>query len=121
MQFIKNVERKLTATAKTVSRASDDIVKRTKLKLSIGNEEDKMRRTLYEIGCNLYKDFLDGNVQMDKYNSKCAEIKQIEDNIKVLKEKILLYKGSKSCEACGTIVNLETNYCPNCGTKFVTL
>lgn len=118
MNFMRNVEKKLTATAKSISKASDDIAKITRLKLSIGNEEDRIRRTLYEIGCDLYKDFLAGNVQADQYSSKCTEIKQTEDNIKALKEKILLHKGRKSCTACGTIVNLETNYCPNCGTKF---
>ncbi|HYE80675.1 MAG TPA: zinc ribbon domain-containing protein [Clostridia bacterium] len=117
MDLLNGIGKKITATAKTVTRKSEDIVEITKLNLSIGSEEDKVKRLLYEIGSELYRSYVNGKSYGEFYDSKCSEVKQIEENISALKERILLLKGNKACKSCNSVVDLEVNYCPNCGEK----
>jgi len=117
MDLLNGLGRKITATAKTVTRKSEDIVEITKLNLAIGNEEDKIKRMLYEIGSELYRSYTNGKAFGDFYDGRCAEVKQIEENINTLKERVLLLKGSKICKTCSSVVDLEVNFCPNCGEK----
>jgi hypothetical protein len=117
MDLLNDIGRKITATAKTVTRKSEDIVEITKLNLTIGSEEDKIKRMLYEIGSEMYRSYTNGKALGEFYDSRCSEVKQIEDNIKALKERILLLKGNKICKACDSVVDLEVNFCPNCGEK----
>jgi hypothetical protein len=117
MDLLNDIGKKITETAKTVTRKSEDIVEITKLNLAIGSEEDKIKRMFYEIGSELYRSYTNGKTIGDFYDSKCNEVKQLEDNIKAIKERILLLKGNKTCKACNTVVDLEVNYCPNCGEK----
>lgn len=117
MDLLNDIGRKITATAKTVTKKSEDIVEITKLNLTVSNEEDKVKRMLYEIGSEVYRSYVNGKTFGDFYDSRCAEVKQLEDNIKALKERILLLKGSKLCKACDSVVDADVNYCPNCGDK----
>lgn len=117
MDLLNDIGKKITATAKTVTRKSEDIVEITKLNLAIGSEEDKIKRMLYEIGSELYRSYTNGKALGDFYDSRCDEVKQIEENIKTLKERILLLKGNKICKSCDSVVDLEVNYCPNCGER----
>lgn len=117
MDLLNDIGKKITETAKSVTRKSEDIVEITKLNLTIGNEEDKIKRMFYEIGSELYRSYTNGKTIGDFYDSKCNEVKQIEENIKAIKERILLLKGNKTCKTCNTVVDAEVNYCPNCGEK----
>lgn len=117
MDLLNDIGRKITKTAKTVTRKSEDIVEITKLNLTIGNEEDKIKRLLYEIGSELYRSYTNGAAFGDLYDGKCNEVKQLEDNIKALKERILLLKGNRICKACSSVVDMDVNFCPNCGEK----
>lgn len=117
MDLLAEIGKKMTETARTITKRSEDIVEMTKLNLAVGNEEDRIKSAFYVIGSELYKDYINGKVQEEYYNSKCIEIKQMEDNIKTIKEKILLLKGRKPCKSCGCIVDLGINFCPNCGSK----
>jgi rRNA maturation endonuclease Nob1 len=117
MDLLNDIGRKITATAKTVTKKSEDIVEITRLNLAVSGEEDKVKRMLYEIGSELYRSYINGKTFGDFYDTRCAEVQKIEDNIKVLKERILLLKGSKPCKACASVVDAEVNYCPNCGEK----
>jgi rRNA maturation endonuclease Nob1 len=118
MDLVNNIGKKVTETAKALTKKSEDIVEITKLNLTIGNEEEKMKRLLFEIGSELYRSYTNGNVQGEElYDRKFSEIAEIENNIKALKEKILLLKGNKTCNNCSSVIGLEVNYCPNCGSK----
>lgn len=117
MDLLNDIGKKITETAKTVTKKSEDIVEITKLNLAISSEEEKIKRIFYEIGCELYRSYTNGTTGRELYESKCEEVKQIEENISSLKERLLLLKRNKTCKACNSIVSLEVNYCPNCGEK----
>lgn len=117
MELLNDIGRKITSAAKSVTKKSEDIVEIAKLNLSIGNEEDKIKKLLYEIGSELYRSYINGQSFGELYDGKCSEVKQHEENIKALRDRVLLLKGNKTCKTCSSIVGLEVNYCPNCGEK----
>ena len=117
MDLLNDIGKRITETAKTVTRKSEDIVEITKLNLAIGSEEDKIKRMFYEIGSELYRSYTNGKSYGEIYDNKCNEVKRIDENIKALKARLLLLKGNRACQACNSVVNLEVNYCPNCGEK----
>jgi vacuolar-type H+-ATPase subunit I/STV1 len=117
MDFLNDIGKKITETAKTVTKKSENLVETTKINLSIGNEEDKIKRIFTEIGSELYKSFLDGESHGEYFDEKCTGIKEIEDNINSLREKLLTIKGHKSCGECNVVIDTDVKYCPNCGAK----
>jgi RNA polymerase subunit RPABC4/transcription elongation factor Spt4 len=117
MDFLTDLGKKITETAKTVSKKSEDLVEITKLNLAIGNEEDKIKRMICEIGSEIYKHYLDGETFGEYFDEKCSLLKGTETEISQIKEKILSLKGSKLCKNCDEVIDYVVNYCPNCGAK----
>lgn len=117
MDFLTDLGKKITETAKTVGKKSEDLVEITKLNLAIGSEEDKIKRLFSEIGSDLYKHYIDGESFGEYFDSKCGELKDMELNIAKIKDKIFQLKGSKVCKSCTELIDLEVKFCPNCGAK----
>ena len=117
MDFLSDLGKKISVTAKNVTKKSEDIIEITKLNLAASNEEDKIKKMLYEIGSDLYQHFTNGVNMGDYFNGKCAEVKETEENITKLKEKALKLKGSKVCKACDAVIGYDVNFCPICGAK----
>ncbi len=117
MDFLNDIGRKITETAKTVTKKSENLVEITKINLSIGNEEDKIKRFFTEIGSELYKNFLDGESYGEYFDEKCLSIREIENNITALREKQLSIRGHKSCTECNVVIDDDVKYCPNCGVR----
>ncbi len=117
MDFFNDLGKKIGKTAKTVSKKSEGLVEVTKLNLSIGNEEDKIKKMLIEIGSEIYGKFAEGE-HFDQYvDDKCTQIKQVESNILELRNKVMKIKGHKTCPGCNTDIEDEVKFCPNCGSK----
>lgn len=117
MDKLSDIGRKVATAAKSVTKKSEDVVEITKLNLTIGNEEDKIKRLLYEIGSELYRGYTSGKAYEGFYGKQCEEVKQIEENISLLRERILVLKGNRTCSRCKSVVSLDVNYCPHCGEK----
>jgi hypothetical protein len=108
MDFFKDLGKNLGKTAKTVTKKSEELVEITKLKLNIGNEEDKIKKLLVELGSDLYGRFAKGEVVDECFNAKCVQIKSIEDSIEALREKIRSLKGNNNTEI-STDCNINTS------------
>ncbi len=119
MDTLNKIGRKITTTAKTVTRRSEDMVEMTKLNLAISNKEDKINAMFYELGSEVYRSYTNGESLGDLYETKCAEVKLLEGEIRALRERRLALKGNKLCKACDLVVGSHVNYCPNCGEKLV--
>lgn len=105
MDFFNNVGKKLGNAAKTAGKKSEELVEITKLNLSIGSEEDKAKKLFSEMGKELYSRFVSGESFDESINSKCADIKAIEDNILAIKEKVKNLKGHNNNPDSGTECN----------------
>lgn len=117
MDFFNDLGKKIGKTAKTVGKKSEELVEVTKLNISIGNEEDKIKKMLIEIGSEIYGKYAEGEHFEQFIDEKCAQIKQVETNISELRSKIMKIKGQKTCPGCGKDIEDEVKFCPSCGSK----
>jgi len=117
MSIFENFSKKITETAKAAAKKSGDIVEITKLNMSIGAEEDKIKRTYMEIGKTIYERFCKGEGVPEGLEDFCEKIRGYENNISEMKEKINVLKNIKICPSCNAELELDTNYCPKCGMK----
>lgn len=109
MDFFNNVGKKLGKTAKTVTKKSEDLVEITKINLTIGNEEDKIKKLLYEVGCELYSRFAKGESFDALLNDKCAQVKAVETNIESLKERVKSLKAPNNSPDSSTEIKEDEN------------
>jgi archaellum component FlaC len=98
MDFFNNVGKKLGKTAKTITSKSEELVEITKINLSLGSEEDKVKKLLVEMGNELYVRFTNGESFDESLDGKCNQIKAIQENIETLKERVKNLKGHTSTD-----------------------
>jgi len=117
MAFLNNITKKVTETAKAAAKKSGDIVEVTKLNMSIGTEEEKIEKIYLEIGKMVYDVYLKGEEIATPFKEQCEKIKEREQYIKELKNKLHELKGIKICSSCGEVLDINVNFCSNCGAK----
>ena len=117
MSVLDSITRKVTDTAKAAAKISGSVVEITKLNMSINAEEEKIRKLYTEIGKQLYEDYTDGKAVSEELLRKCVKIDEIFENIAEMKDKILELRNVKACPNCGTILDIEMEYCHKCGKK----
>lgn len=120
MSILDDLTKKVTTTAKAVSKKSGDIFEITKLNLSISTEEEKILKTYSEIGENVYLSYkkegrIDENI--NEIIEKIGIITSSEETISQIKKKVLELKNLKSCASCGREIEYGVLYCPGCGAK----
>jgi ribosomal protein L40E len=117
MALFENFTKKVTETAKAVSKKSGDLVEVTKLNMSINTEQDKIEKVYAEMGKSVYELFSKGGDVEEPFRESCEKIKAYEKSIEEMKQKILETKNVKICTGCGTELELEIAFCPKCGAK----
>lgn len=117
MSVFNNLTKKVSETAKAAAKKSGDIVEMTKLNMSIGTEEDKIKKTYAEIGKKIYDLFAAGAEIPEDVKEQCEAIGTYEKNIEELKQKILEYKNIKVCASCGFELDSQAMFCSKCGAK----
>lgn len=117
MSVLDSITRKVSDTAKAAAKISGSVVEITKLNMSINAEEEKIRKLYTEIGKQLYEDYTDGKAVSEELLRKCVKIDEIFENIADMKDKILELRNVKACPNCGTILDIEMEYCHKCGKK----
>ncbi|HEY8350622.1 MAG TPA: zinc-ribbon domain-containing protein [Clostridia bacterium] len=117
VSVLDSITRKVTDTAKAAAKISGSVVEITKLNMSINAEEEKIRKLYTEIGKQLYEDYTDGKAVSEELLRKCVKIDEIFENIADMKDKILELRNVKACPNCGTILDIEMEYCHKCGKK----
>lgn len=116
MEFLNDLKKNITGTAKDMKRKSEDMIEITKLSVSVGSDEEKLKKMIYELGLETYKSYCE-NPEESNCTKKCVEISRLEDVIKRSKEKILVLRGTIECGTCHAVVDLDSNFCPKCGAK----
>ena len=117
MSVFEKVGRKVSDTAKAAAKKSGDIVEVTKLYMSIGSEEEKIKKVYIDLGKALYETYSTGGEVDEISKGYCESIKSYEDNIKEIKLKILELKDLKLCQSCSAEIDSEFDFCPKCGAK----
>ena len=117
MSVLDNITRKVTDTAKAAAKISSGVVEVTKLNMNISAEEEKIRKLYTEMGRQLYEEYSEGRNIEGKLLEKCMKIDEIIANIDEMRGKILEIKNVKACPNCGTVLDMDMEYCHKCGRK----
>ena len=117
MSLFEDLSKRVTDTAKAAAKKSSEVVEVTKLNLSIGSEEDKIKKAYTEIGKAVYEVFSKGEEVNEAFKGQCEQISTYEDNIKEMRVKILDLKALKVCVACGAELENGILFCSKCGAK----
>jgi len=117
MSIFENLTKKVTETARAAAKKSNKLVEVTKLNMNIAAEEDKIRKLYGEIGKMVYETYENTGEVPDKFRELCERIKEHNDNICEMKQKILELKNIKYCPGCNAELERDVAFCPKCGTK----
>lgn len=118
MSFLENLGKTISGAAQTAAKKSGEMVEITKINMAIGSEEDKIEKLQLQMGKKVYDNFVAGTaVSLDDFKDACNEIVERYNTIKDLKTKIMDVKNIKLCQACGTELEKEVQFCNKCGAK----
>lgn len=117
MSFLENITKKVGDAAQLAAKKSGELVEITKINLSIGNEEDKIRDLYIEIGKKVFDNYSSNNEFPEEYKELCISIEERKKTIQELKAKILELRNVRLCISCNNEIDNGSTFCPNCGAK----
>lgn len=115
MDFFNKAKERIAKTSGDVAKKAKDITELTKLKSQVSTNESTIKTTYSEIGKYVYENLKDDAPA--EMAEKMAIIDSAFAEIERLKAEILKLKGSVKCEQCGSEVDADVAFCPNCGAK----
>ena len=102
---------------KNVTKTSGDLLKTTKLGISLSSEETNLKNLYIEIGKKVHEIYQYGGSLGKFFDEKHAELEACERKISEYKEQISQIKGTRECGKCGKTVERTSEYCPKCGMR----
>ena len=92
-----------------------DLAEVTKLQLAQKEQERKLEQLYAQLG----KSFYEKAVQEEnaEFSDLLQSITQTREEIETCEEQQLLIKGGVRCAACGTLMEADAMFCPNCGAQ----
>ncbi|MDR1000179.1 MAG: zinc-ribbon domain-containing protein [Clostridiales bacterium] len=115
--MVDDIKNSLTKFARNVGRTSNELLKSTKLQLSLSNEEEELKRLYTEIGKKVHEIYQYGGSLGKFFDEKYKDIVQQEEKINDLRDQLNIVKGVKTCARCGAQMQRSVVFCPKCGAK----
>ncbi len=116
MEFFEKIGDAASKTYKFTAKKTSEIAKETKLKIKINDYKSQIELIYREIGEAVYEKFVvDDEISKKELQEKCEEIDNLTEKIVSCKNEILKLKEKKQCKNCYEEIELDANYCPNCG------
>lgn len=119
MEFFDKIGKKASEAYKVTADKTGKIAKETKMKLKINELKSEINDMYKEIGRKVYeKHVIEDEISIKKdLETECTKIDVLSDEIEELLEQCLSLKDKKQCQNCYKEIDIESNYCPNCGEK----
>ena len=119
MEFFDKIGKKASEAYKVTADKTGKIAKETKMKLKINELKSEINDMYKEIGRKVYeKHVIEDDISIKKdLETECTKIDVLSDEIEELLEQCLSLKDKKQCQNCYKEIDIESNYCPNCGEK----
>ncbi|MBQ7064759.1 MAG: zinc ribbon domain-containing protein [Firmicutes bacterium] len=113
--FFDKIGEFFSNTTEELGKKAKDFVSTSKLEGEIAMEEDKIRKTLLQIGSEYFEAF------KDDASSPFAKLIEAVNASKLkvddLKKEVEKLKGQQRCPVCGAVVSIDNPFCPKCGAK----
>ena len=116
---MSEIKESVGKVAKLFSKTSGDIVKQTKLSLSLANEESNLKSIYTDIGRKVHEIYSYGGSLGEYFDEKYMEIQKQESKIADIQNQLNTTKGTKPCPSCSADVQKTAVFCPKCGVKSV--
>lgn len=119
MEFFNKLGQKASEAYKATADKTGKVAKEAKLRMKIGELKSKINDVYKEIGECVYQK----HIREEKYDvskeleEKCIRIDVMSDEIDSYLKQCLELKDKKQCPKCFKEIEIEVNYCPNCGKK----
>ena len=119
MEFLNKLEEMATETYKYTTEKTSKFAKETKLKMKINDNKSSINKLYEKIGKIIYQK----HVRKENINIKediaedCSKIDELATEIENCRMELLNLKKRKQCPNCYKEINIEYEYCPNCGAK----
>lgn len=119
MDFFDKNGKKASDTYKATAEKTTKIARETKLKMEINVNKANISELYEKIGKKVYeKHRLEQGIDIEKeLVQECAQIDVLADQIEDARMEILSLRDKKQCSKCYYEIDLDANYCSNCGLK----
>ena len=116
MEILEKIGDAASKTYKYTAEKTSKIAKETKIKMQINEYKREIKDIYLEIGETVYEKFnVDEKLDLNEINKKCEAIQSLSNKIIECKDEILKLNERKQCKNCYEEIEIEANYCPNCG------
>lgn len=119
MDFFDKIGKKASQTYKYTTDKTSKIAKEAKTKMAMNENKSKINELYVDIGKEVYQNFIreEKTDLQEILTHKCEEIDVISNEIERQRVEILALNNKKQCDNCYVEMNINDNFCPNCGVS----
>lgn len=118
MDIFEKIGDAANRTYKYTAEKTSKIARETKLKMQINEYKGDIKDLYNEIGENVYEKFVkDEELDLSDLKAKCNMVQELSDKIVECKDEILTLREKRQCKNCYEEIDMNANYCPNCGAE----
>ncbi len=121
MDFFDKLGKEAKKTYKYTTEKTSKIAKEAKLKMQMNEHKGEIEDLYMQIGKKMYEHHvndkaldIDIEAVLEEY---CIQIDELCDLIEDERKELLTLKDKKQCPNCFCEIDLNCNYCPNCGDE----
>ena len=94
-----------------------DLAEVTKLQLAQKEQERKLEQLYAQLGKSFYEKNPAPAEEEAEFFELVQSITQLKEEIAATKVQLMLLKSGVRCAACGTLMEADAVFCPNCGAQ----
>lgn len=121
MDFFDKLGKQASKTYKYTTEKTSKIAREAKLKMQMNEHKGQIEELYNQIGKRMYENhIIDDEVDIDiekEVEEYFIQIDEICDRIEEERKEILTLREKKQCPNCFCEIELDYNYCPNCGDE----
>ena len=121
MDFFDKLGKQASKTYEYTTKKTSKLAREAKLKMQMNEHKGKIKELYEEIGKKMYEHHvndqaLDIDIEsvLEEY---CIQIDELCDRIEEERKELLTLREKKQCPNCFAEIELDFNYCPNCGDE----
>ena len=119
LQFWEEIKKNAKEAADITVKKTSEMTAIAKATVAIKNEEGKLSSCYKEIGRLFYTAERDGVDHTDEIATFIMQADKIKAAIAGYQKEIAALKKVSICEACGSEIPVDAQFCPSCGAKIV--
>jgi len=119
MDFFNKLGKKASEAYKVTADKTGKLAKEAKLRMKMGELKNEINDIYEDIGKAVYENHVREEKQdiSNDLEEKCTKIDCLSDEIESYLKECLELKDKRQCPNCYTEIDIDTKFCPECGTK----